>query len=153
MRRWAGVLAVIALALSWPVIAQQDEEIRISAENVEAERKAFVEKKLQLTEAESKAFWPIYDEYRKAMHEVDDKRLNLIRKFATEYQSLTDEKALEILDDYFGFREAKVKLQKSYVARFDSVLPAKKVTRYYQIENLIDTLIDHDLTRAIPLVE
>ncbi len=152
MKRWAGVLAVFALALSWPAIAQE-EEIRISAENVQAERKAFVEKRLQLTEAESKAFWPVYDEYRREMDKVDDKRLALIRKFAAEYQSLTDEKALEMLNDYFGFREAKVTLQKSFVARFDAVLPAKKVTRYYQIENLIDTLVDHDLTRAIPLVE
>jgi hypothetical protein len=37
--------------------------------------------------------------------------------------------------------------------RFKKVLPAKKVARYYQVENLLDTEVDYNLTRAIPLMK
>ena len=43
------------------------------------------------------------------------------------------------------------KLRRKYVKRFMKVLPAKKVLRYYQIENKLDAMIDMDLAAMIPL--
>jgi hypothetical protein len=43
------------------------------------------------------------------------------------------------------------KLKRKYVKRFMKVLPAKKVLRYYQIENKLDTIINMDLAATIPL--
>ena len=43
-------------------------------------------------------------------------------------------------------------MKKGYVKKFKKVLPAKKVARYYQVENKLDAIIDVDLAREIPLV-
>jgi hypothetical protein len=66
--------------------------------------------------------------------------------------TLNDEQALALLDEYMSFQEKRVKVRKSYMKKFGKVLSGKQVTRFYQIDNKIDTLIDFDLARAIPLV-
>lgn len=141
---------LVAVGAAW---AQTSERVWVSTDNPEEDRRVLIEKNLGLTEAEATAFWPVYAAYRKEMSEVDDKRVKLIQSFAESYQHLTDDKASEMLDSYFEFRKAKVALQTSYIPRFEAAVPAKKVARYYQIENLIDTMVDFDLTRAIPLIK
>ncbi len=153
MKRIAGAFVVFLALGGWALVAQEKTEVAVSKAEIGAERKAIVTKNVELSPQESAAFWRVYDEYRTAMQQVEEKRLRLIQRFAEEYQKLTDEQALAMLDDYFGFREAKVNLQKAYVARFGKVLPGRKVARYYQVENLIDTMVDYDLTRAIPLIK
>src|SRR5208282_4583672 len=42
---------------------------------VRADKKAFVAATLQLTDAESKRFWPIYDAYQRVVDESNQKRV------------------------------------------------------------------------------
>jgi hypothetical protein len=153
MRKFAGVLTLAALAAIGVSFSQDSERISVSREDPQGDRRAIIQKNLSLTESESAAFWPLYEKYRAGMRDVDGKRVALIQEFAENYQALGDEKALEMLNAYFEFRKAKVDLQTSYVAKFSKILSAKKVMRYYQVENLIDTMVDFDLTRAIPLIK
>ena len=153
MKTFAALLALALLASPGASLAQGGDEISVSQQDPEGDRRRLIEKNLEMSAAESAAFWPVYEEYRKAMVDVEEKRVAVIQKFAESYQELSDAKAQEMMNDYFGFRKAKVDLQTTYVKRFAAVLPAKKVMRYYQIENLIDTRIDFDLTRAIPLAK
>ena len=44
-------------------------------------------------------------------------------------------------------------LKNSYLPKFAKVLPAKKLTQYYQVENKLKAIIDYDLASAIPLVK
>lgn len=147
----AGLLAV--LVLGSPALAQEREEIKFSKENVKAERKAVVKSNLQLTDPEAQRFWPLYDKYHAEMDAVDDQRVDLIGKFAQSYEALSNEKALELVRQFFEFKAAKIELQSAYIDRFAEVLPGTKVMRYYQIEHLIDLKIDLDLLNAIPLVK
>ena len=47
---------------------------------------------------------------------------------------------------------AELEMRKSYVPKFEKVLPAAKVARYYQIENKIRAAIKYELAEGIPLV-
>ena len=40
-----------------------------------------------------------------------------------------------------------------YVPRFQSVLPPRKVARFYQVENKLRALLSYDLARDIPLLK
>ena len=44
-----------------------EDEIQVARSALKADRKATVASAVQLTEAEAKAFWPLYDEYRAEM--------------------------------------------------------------------------------------
>jgi hypothetical protein len=46
-----------------------------------------------------------------------------------------------------------LQLKTSYLPKFKAVLPAKKVARYYQLENKIQAVGRYDLADKIPLVK
>jgi hypothetical protein len=149
-------LAIVGISLNAPqeVFSQQARDgIEVSRAAIKAERRAIVTLNLELTDAESKAFWPVYDEYWVQMKKIGDREVVLIEDFAKHYnyESLTDEKAEEMLKELLSTMQDENKLKKKYVKEFMKVLPAKKVLRYYQIENKLDAVINMDLAATIPL--
>ena len=66
---------------------------------------------------------------------------------------MTDEKARDLLQQQLDLEQDRAKLRRSYVSKFEKVLPAKKVARYYQIENKLDVALQYEAAKQIPLVE
>jgi hypothetical protein len=58
-----------------------------------------------------------------------------------------------MLQDYIKAKEDHLKVRKSYVKKFEKTLPAKKLVRFYQVENKIDAAIEFEMAKEIPLVE
>ena len=149
-------LAMVAVSFNGPreACAQQArDEIEVTRAAIKAERKAIVSMNLELSDAESQAFWPVYDEYWTQMKKAGDRQVLLITDFAKHYtyESLTNDRAEEMLKEFLSISKDKNKLKEKYAKRFMKVLPAKKVLRYYQIENKLDTIIEMDLAATIPL--
>jgi N12 class adenine-specific DNA methylase len=153
MKRFVAILAFATLALASTSLAQTvQDDVELIRSVVQTERKAVVAKNMELSEAESEAFWPVYNEYEQAMRKVNDKRVELIRKLAAEYQTLTDEQAEALLQQSFDFQNERVKVRRNFRKKFGKVLAGKRVARFYQIDGKIDAIIDFDIARTIPLV-
>lgn len=120
---------------------------------IQAERQSIVAVNLPLTEAQSQAFWPLYREYTNAMALVGDRMATLILDYAEHYESMTDEKAAAMLQDWLKIEQDQVKVKADWAPKFGTILPAKLVTRFYQIENKLDTLVMLDLVDGIPLMK
>ena len=118
-------------------------------------KKALIAVNLNLTEAEEKGFWPLYDSYQADLEKIQERQLNLIKAYAKDYNanSLSDEKAKQLMTDYMTTEEDTLKLNKSYFTKFNQVLPGKKATAYFQLENKIEAIINYDMAGQIPLVE
>ena len=149
-------LAIVAMSFDAPseVYSQQARDgIEVTRAMIKAERRAIVSLNLELTDAESRDFWPVYDEYWVQMKKIGDREVVLIEDFAKnyKYETLTNEKAEEMLKEFLSILQQENKLKKKYVKRFMKVLPPKKVFRYYQIENKLDTIINMELAASIPL--
>ena len=52
-----------------------------------------------------------------------------------------------------ALEKAEADLKAQWVPRFREILPAKKVARFFQLENKMDAVIEYDLATSIPLVE
>jgi hypothetical protein len=61
--------------------------------------------------------------------------------------------ASSLIDDYFDVEADRLKVRTKYVRRFGDVLPPKKLVRFIQIENKLDTIVQVDLASEIPLIE
>jgi hypothetical protein len=121
--------------------------------SIAADRTQVVLKTLDLNEEEIKVFSPVYAEYWEEMNLLNDGLEKLILDYSDNYNNLTDEKALRMLDDYLDFQKKKVALKKKYVKRFKKVLTPKKLVQYYQTENKMDAIIMVELAKGIPLVK
>ena len=131
------------------------KKIELTRASVQADRKAIVNQYMNLTEEESQKFWPLYEEYRSQAVKLDDRFAKLILDYSVNYnnQTVSDEQAEQMLSDYLTLEQEELDLRNNYVTKFQEILPGIKVTRYFQLENKMDAVIDFDLAGNIPLVE
>ncbi len=87
------------------------------------------------------------------MRSVNDQRVSILTKLAQNFETLTDEQANDLLDQAFKFQQERVKVRRSFKKKFEKVLSGKQVARFYQIDGKIDTMIDFDISRGVPLVD
>jgi hypothetical protein len=140
--------------------AQVNEEMADFTNEIEAmrtvmqtERKILIMNEMTLTADEAAKFWPLHDEYRAEVKKIGNLRVKVITDYAASYETMTDEVAKQLLDESMKFDEQRIKLEKKYVKKFRAILPNIKVTRYFQLENKLDAIIDFDLAAQIPLME
>jgi hypothetical protein len=129
----------------WSAVQQLQADIK-------ADRQAVVTLNLPLTEAEAKAFWPIYREYRTEMERLSDRTVKLIAAYAANFTLMNDERATAFFNEWLAIERERSGIRDKYVPRFRGVLPGQKAARYFQIENKLDAIINLQLASEIPLV-
>ena len=148
-----AMVPVILLGSAAPSHAQSAaDEIELVRSIVQTGRKVIVANNMQLTDAESEAFWPVYNEFETAVRAVNDKRVKILSELARDFDTLSDEQAVDLLQQSFKFQQERIKVRKAFIRKFKKVLSGKRLTRFYQIDGKIDTMIDFDIARTVPLV-
>ena len=143
-----GLVSGLAVAQDTPADA-----MALLREKVRADKKLVVATTLQLTEAEAGVFWPVYDAYQRDMIEHYDRVVKLLEDYAKAYEAMTDATATQLLGEFVALEANHVAVLTKYVPRFQSVLPPRKVARFYQVENKLRALLSYDLARDIPLLK
>jgi hypothetical protein len=141
-----------------PIFAQSksaDTNMQILLDKVKADKKLVVASNMDLTDAEGKAFWPIYDAYQKDLQGLNERLTKMILAYAEAYNknSLTDEQANSMATEALAIDRDEVALRTSYATKLNGVLPGKKVVRYLQIESKIRAVMRYQMADNIPLVE
>jgi hypothetical protein len=150
------VLIVLAAALAWPVAAQTaDSNMEILRQKIKADKKLLVAANMDLSDAEGRAFWPVYDAYQADLRKLNERTAKAIAAYADAYNKgpVSNETAKQLLAESIAIDEAETALKKSYVPKLEAVLPEAKVARYIQIENKIRAAIRYELAAGIPLVK
>ena len=152
-----GVL-VLSFLFMGPVHAQEAEQMNmeILKEKVKADKKLLVANNMNLTDAESKSFWPLYEGYQKELEQINQRLITTVKSYADAYNAgkgeISNDTAKKLMADALAVEESEVKLRQSYAAKLNKVLPATKVARYLQIENKIRAIVKFELAAQIPLV-
>lgn len=151
---FCAVFATAAIASRASAVQDQPaSNMDILRDKMKADKKLLIAENLGLTEAESKVFWPIYEEYQKELEAINQRLGKTIQGYAQDYnaKTLTDEKAKTLMTEALAIEEAEVALKKKYLDKLNGVIPAIKAARYLQMENKIRALIRFDLAAKIPL--
>ena len=158
---FAGItVLVLAFAIAAPAAAQTPQagattNMQILVEKLKADKKLLVAATVGLTDAEGKAFWPIYDACQAELGGINSRLKNLITAYAKDFNAgtMTDPKAAAMLTEMFAIDEALLASKKSCAAKLNGVIPATKIARYVQVENKIRAQINYDLAASIPFVQ
>ena len=152
------IILLLGLVMSLGALpaASQDnpsDNMQIVIEKISADKKLFVAENMQLTEAEAKAFWPIYKQYQDELFLLRALTVKLITDYAEAYGNMNNDTAKKLLDEYMAIETLGPKLRQAYLPEFRNVLPEVKVARYYQIENKIQAALYYELAAEIPLMK
>ena len=153
MKAFSVVAALLIAAC--PVITQAQESVRadeqIILKQVQTDKRAVYAQNLNLTDGESRAFWPIYDEYEIAAKKLDDRFLALVDEFASKYTTMTEADAAVMLKTKMALEKDRMALKQKYTKKIAKVLPATKALRYAQIETRVENMIRSGMYSLIPL--
>jgi len=133
-------------------LVTRDNEIEAARKLMAQERKLVIAGELVLTPAESEAFWPLYNEYQEEMRIIGDAEVALITEFAENYSTADDEFAERVIKESLDIDMRALKLRKKYLKRFNKVLPALKVAKFYQVENKLNAVVNYQLASMIPMI-
>jgi hypothetical protein len=138
-------------AAAKPVIT----DMQILMEKIRADKKLLVADNLILTEAEAKAFWPVYDAYQKDLTALNKRLKDLVLRYADEYSAgaVADDAATKMINESIAIDVAEAQLRKTYAPKVQKALPGWKAARYLQIESKIRAAIRYELADAVPLAE
>ena len=162
MRGLATTVVVAALA-ALPVVAQQPKAtppergspaaVAAFRDAVKADKRAVVTKNMELTEAEAKKFWPLYDAYQVELDKVAQRQNRAILDYVNQASSMTDTNAKRIARELLDADAQESRLRETQLKKLYTILPARKAVRYMQIENKIRLLNRYDMGAQIPLVQ
>lgn len=117
-----------------------------------ADKRALVERNMQLTAAEAKVFWPIYDDYQMKLDRIVQRQNRAILDYINAESTMTDANAKRIAREILASDADEQKLRERMFRRLSSKLPARKAVRYLQIENKIRTVDRYDVAERMALV-
>jgi len=149
---FAAASLLCALGVSGAAFAQSSQK-QLDIAAARAQRKATVGANMNLTSDEASKFWPVYDAYEKSMDRIEDRHVKELKDFAAKYNNLSDADAQKKLDEVIAIQQARLDVQKEYIPQFRAVIPQVKVTRFYQIDNKIQALIQCDIAQLVPLAQ
>jgi hypothetical protein len=138
---------------STPPEADEDltSDLALTRASIQLRRQAIVTAVMDLAPKEAEAFWPLYREYRMEMAKVGDRASKLLVQYTEQYDNLTDEQAKNIMKEWLSVEKAKTGVKSKYVSRFEKILPARKVMRFFQADNKLDAVINAQLAQIVPL--
>lgn len=146
--------ALPAFAQAPAAAAKPADNMQILRDKLSGDKRLVVAANMDLTEAQAKAFWPLYEAYQNDLHKINDRLALLLVNYGKQYASntVTDAGALKLMNEYILVDEAEIKLKRAYALKLGKVLPGRKLVHYLQIENKIRAIVKFELAREVPLI-
>lgn len=154
-------LLILVAAIAAPAVAQDkgisSTNMEILRQKIKADKKLLVAANMDITDAEAKAFWPIYEAYQKDLEKINDRLGKAIGTYADAYNqgkgSIPEAMAKQLLDEALNIEEVELMLKRAYIPKLSVALPPAKVARYIQMELKIRAIERFDLSANLPLVQ
>ena len=127
--------------------------VELLRSDVRSQKIAILTELLELTEAQDKAFWPIYREYDRELTVLSDERVANIQEYAKSYPDVSDAVADKLILKALDIQARRGALLSKYYERMKQALTPKTAAKFIQIEHQLLMLIDLQISAALPVVE
>ncbi len=98
-------------------------------------------------------FWPIYKEFETEFTKIGDGIQALVKDYVSNYDRMTPEVADRLATKLLDIEQQRLDLKKKYYARVKGALDAVTATRFLQVENQLEKLLDLQLAAQLPAME
>jgi hypothetical protein len=146
-----------ARAQTTPAKPQESESLNLSAyaellrSDLRTQKVAIITEVMGFTDAEDKAFWPIYREYDVEMSKLGDERVALIEEYARNYEQLTDATADKLASKALDLQARRQAALAKCFERTKAALSPKTALRFLQVEHQLLLIIDLQIAASLPV--
>ena len=156
----AVMMATTGLSAQQPAVSPaetKDTNLRAYVEllraDVRGQKVAFITELMAFTDAEDKAFWPIYRAYDVELSAINDERVTGIEEYARNYEKVSDALADKLATKALELEGRRTALKQKYYARLKEALSATTAARFLQVENQMLLIIDLQIAASLPIVK
>jgi hypothetical protein len=147
------LIMAAALILTSGVFAQSNkEDIDLIQSIFGKEKKELVQAYMTIPEAKSAKFWELYDVYETSRKKLGQERIKLIEAYATNYETLDNKKATELMTKKMAWVDKYTKFQQSYFAKFSAIIGGLEASKFIQLEDYIENSIRLAIQEDIPFI-
>ena len=154
------VLLFVAWALLIPATAALADEAQVNRytemlrQDIRDQKEAIIREAIVFKEGEgakAAAFWNVYRDYQNDLKKITDARVALVKDYAQNFETLTEKKAREMQKKNLATEKAAFQLKEKYYKRFDKAVGAATANRFFQVENVLNSLIGLRVATELPL--
>jgi hypothetical protein len=127
-----------------------DSVIEVGRASMRADRITIISTAMNFNQNDGAAFWPIYRQYEHERSTLEDGRVEVVKEYENSYPNLTDAQAKAMAERMFEYDARLAELKKKYFKKFNKVLPALTVTKFFQLDRRIDLMADMNLESSLP---
>jgi len=158
MNKLAAVTALAFCVLLAPAVFAQDNaaavaELAALQKAAKTDKRALVASTLDLTPAEAKKFWAIYDDYQADLDVLVRRRNVALEVLVARDKPMSDLYARNLSSELLAIEEQEIKTRRKMQNAVMRALPPKKAARYLQLENKLRAAQAYDIAVAFPLVQ
>ena len=150
--------AFLVAATACPLAAAQDTaagvaDLQAMQQAARKDKRALVNEKLQLTPAEAKNFWSVYDNLQRELTRLNRECNIALEILANRDRPPSDAYAKQVVSDLMTTEEQEIKALRKAANASMKALPPRKAARYLQLENKLRAVQDYEIAVAFPLAQ
>ncbi len=143
---------LILLSASATQLFAQQSYFELLRQDIATQKVALITEVMKFTDAEAEAIWPVYREYDLEVSKTGDQLIKLIKDYAANFENLSNEKAIELMNKNFDLQEQELNLKREYLKKFSEAIAPARATKLMQVINQIDLVLDLQLASQLPLI-
>jgi len=145
----ASMAAPMAVAQDKTADMTDMQALRAAAKS---DKHALVASTLNLTDAEAKRFWPVYDTYQRNLDLTSRRRVVALEGLLSRDKAMTNLAARNLVTELMAVDEAEVRARHTLRNRLMRALPPIKAARYLELEDKLQAIRDYDVASTVPLI-
>lgn len=129
--------------------------LRQQLAQTETRRRNRIAGNMLLSAEEARRFWPVYDEYRRAVVDVRQRQLDVVVQYADAYNrgGLGPDESRALLAEAMRLEAERHRLKREYMRQAAGVLESTRQLRLYQVETRLDAEAQAGVLAQIPLAQ
>lgn len=139
-----------------PLITDQEKNVRAYIEllrsDIKGNRAQIMGMVMQLDSGDATKFWPIYKEFESEYSTFGDDVVALIRNYVAKYDDMTPQVADQLATKLLDLEQQRNGLKRKYYQKFKEALDAIAATRFLQVENQIERILDLQVASELPVI-
>ncbi|MEO8594936.1 MAG: hypothetical protein ABI759_16570 [Candidatus Solibacter sp.] len=138
--------------------AASNEELNIRAymellrTDIRTSKAQIVAEVMALDAARAAKFWPIYKEFESDYIKIGDQIATTIKNYVSHYDEMTDAAADQLANQVLSIEQQRNALKKKYYDQFKESVGAITATRFLQVENQLERIMDLQLAAELPVI-
>ncbi len=148
------ILTAIVTLFTISAFAQVSNEDLAIVQSVFQKQKAdLVKENIKMSDAQSKQFWPLYEDYEAKRLALSKKRAAIVNDYLKGYNTLNGQGFSALAVRTFASDKAFTDLQSSYYPKFASTIGGKNAVKFYQLETYLQQIVRVKVQDNIPFID